>query len=56
MESTLEQPQVSSASLFEYVVRRSPMDKIYNTDGSYYDMGSRHPLAERDDSGYKKKK
>ena len=36
MESTLEQPQVSSASLFEYVVRRSPMDKIYNTDGSYY--------------------
>lgn len=56
MESTLEQPQVSSASLFEYVVRRSPMDKIYNTDGSCYDMGSRHPLAERDDSGYKRNK
>ena len=46
MESTLEQPQVASASLFEYVVRRSPLEKIYNADGSYYDMGSRHPVAE----------
>ncbi|MGL5787710.1 MAG: SusC/RagA family TonB-linked outer membrane protein [Bacteroidales bacterium] len=53
-ESNFNQPQVSSASLFEYAIRRSPMDQIYNSDGSYFDTGSRHPIAERDNSGYKK--
>jgi TonB-linked SusC/RagA family outer membrane protein len=54
VERHMKQPQVSASSLFEYVVRRSPLDKIYNSDGSYYDMGNRHPIAERDHSGYDK--
>lgn len=55
-ESVVDQPNVSSSSLFEFAVRRSPLYPIYNSDGSYYDMGSRHPVAERDQSGYKKNK
>lgn len=55
-ESVVDQPNVDAKSLFEFAVRRSPLYQIYNTDRSYYDMGSRHPVAERDDSGYKKNK
>lgn len=54
MQSNMNEPYVTPASLFEYTVRRSPLDPIYNLDGTYYDMGSRHPIAERDDSGYRK--
>ena len=53
-ESIVDQPNVEPATLFEYTTRRSPMESIYNSDGSYFDMGSRHPLAERDETGYKK--
>ncbi|MDY0104078.1 MAG: TonB-dependent receptor [Lentimicrobium sp.] len=52
-ESVTNQPNIEANSLFELVTRRTPFQNIYNADGTYFDMGSRHPVAEVNETGYK---